>query len=91
MRARLIRDGTAVEIAGSAWSEVIGLDQLDNRLAFYRRLRDREGGRYASFFIETVRELEAVARAVAEQEDRAAPAVANAAAAGAVRLEDCHA
>jgi len=70
MRARLIRDGAAVEIAGLEWSEVIGTDQLDGRLAFYRSLRDRMGGRYARFYDETVRELEAVARAVAEQGNR---------------------
>jgi len=70
MRARLIRDGDAVEIAGREWSEVIGTDQLDDRLAFYRSLRDRRGGRYSQFYDETVRALEAVSHAVAEQGNR---------------------
>jgi len=69
MRARLIRDGDAVEIAGREWSEVIGTDQLDDRLAFYRSLRDRRGGRYSRFYDETVRELEAVARAIRRREN----------------------
>lgn len=58
MRVTLAHDGTSVEIAGVASSETISPCQLNGRLALYRRLRDRSGGRYARFYEHTVKGLE---------------------------------
>lgn len=49
-----------IELRKGVWSEVISPAQLPDRLAFYKRLRDRKGGRYAAKYKPTIKALEAI-------------------------------
>lgn len=61
-----------VEMAGPTWSDRYPVARLPDWLAFYRRLRDRMGGRYAAIYAPAVAALEAVARELAESPPQAA-------------------
>jgi hypothetical protein len=49
----------AVRLRKGGWAGTIPAENLDAWIEFYRRLRDRKGGRYAEFYDDTVRVLEA--------------------------------
>lgn len=49
-----------VRLCTGSWSDTFPVDQLPRWLAFYRRMRDRNRGRYARFYAPTVEALEAV-------------------------------
>lgn len=65
MKVVLNENGT-ITLAGTLWKETITPDLLPVRLGFYTKLRDREGGRYAQFYSETVAGLERVAAGLAK-------------------------
>ena len=52
--------GTTFTIQGGDWSGTYAIDRLPAQLAFYRSLRDRLKGRFASHHAETVANLEAL-------------------------------
>ena len=56
--AVLSSDGQSYRLSAGAWSGTYRMEQLDDELAFYRRMRDRNGGKHARFYEATVRALE---------------------------------
>jgi hypothetical protein len=56
--AVLSSDGQSFRLSAGAWSGTYPIARLDNEIAFYRRMRDRNGGRHARFYEATVRALE---------------------------------
>jgi hypothetical protein len=56
--AVLSSDGQSFRLSAGAWSGTYRIDQLEGELAFYRRMRDRNGGKQARFYEATVRALE---------------------------------
>ena len=61
MIARLTPCRREVELTGPHYAARFPLDRLPMWCAFYRRLRDRCGGKYAHHYTDTVAALEAVA------------------------------
>lgn len=57
--AEIMPGRAAVRLRKGGWAGTIPAENLDVWIAFYRGLRDRKGGRYAAFYEETVRVLEA--------------------------------
>lgn len=41
------------KIKGDRWSEEVSVDKLPSRIAFYRKLKLRLGGRYAEHYVDT--------------------------------------
>lgn len=60
MVASLSPDGLEVRLVLGKWSGAFPVDALDRWIAFYRRLRDRRGGRYAALYAGDVKVLEAL-------------------------------
>jgi hypothetical protein len=56
--AVLSPDGQSFRLSAGAWSGTYRIGQLEGELAFYRRMRDRNGGAHARFYEATVRALE---------------------------------
>ena len=56
--AVLSSDGQSFRLSAGAWSGTYRIEHLDKELAFYRRMRDRNGGKQARFYEATVRALE---------------------------------
>jgi hypothetical protein len=65
MRVTVEDDGASVLLQGRVWAERILPAQLPGRLAFYRALRDRARGQYATHYALTVAGLEAAQRQIA--------------------------
>lgn len=60
-RAALSADGKSVTFKAGMWRHTFPVEHLDTIwLPFYRRLRDRVGGRYRAFYEDDVAALEAV-------------------------------
>lgn len=59
--ARLSEDGSTVLLSRGGWAGSFPLSRLPSQIAFYRRLRDRKGGKYAAFYQPTLAALEALA------------------------------
>lgn len=55
-------DGGHFRLETGNWSGVYPIDCLPAQLAFYIRLRDRNGRRYAAYYADTVAVLEKLAR-----------------------------
>ncbi|MCA0851213.1 hypothetical protein [Salipiger thiooxidans] len=53
-------EGGRVVVRGREWREVFDLELLPRRLAFYRGLAARAGGRYAAHYAQTIAALESV-------------------------------
>lgn len=62
MVATLSPDRTTVTLCTGQWSETIPVSLIDRRIAFYRRLMQRERGAYARFYESDLVALEAVKR-----------------------------
>lgn len=66
MIASLSADRRSFSLSGIAdmggWSATFPVEDLQKHLEFYRGLRDRQGGRFARFFVRTVDGLEAIER-----------------------------
>ena len=67
--AVLSSDGESFRLSAGVWSGTYRIGQLDDQLAFYRRLRDRKSapgkpGQYARFYEQTVRALERLEKQV---------------------------
>lgn len=73
MKVQVSEDGRQIMITGRKWFEKIPAELLPGRLKLCRQLRDRAGGRYASYYTETVSELEAAARSVAAGAAKSTP------------------
>lgn len=58
MVAHLSPDGQEVRLVVGRWSGAFPVEALDRWIAFYRRLRDRRGERYAACYAEDVAVLE---------------------------------
>jgi len=56
--AVLSSDGHSFRLSAGAWSGTYRIGDLNDQLAFYRRMRDRNGGAQARFYEATVRALE---------------------------------
>jgi hypothetical protein len=56
--AVLSSDGQSFRLSAGAWSGTYDIGQLEGEIAFYRRMRDRNGGKQARFYEATVRALE---------------------------------
>ena len=56
--AVLSSDGQSYRLSAGAWSGTYRIEQLEKELAFYRRMRDRNGGAQAKVYEATVRALE---------------------------------
>lgn len=75
--ASLSEDGRTVLLALTNWQGTFPVENLPAQLAFYRRMRDRKGGRYAAFYQPTLDALEALAREIGPApptDDKPAPA-----------------
>lgn len=59
--AVLSSDGQSYRLSAGAWSGTYPIARLDNEIAFYRRMRDRNGGKHARFYEATVTALEGLA------------------------------
>ena len=64
LRAIPTLDGTAAVLVKAPWRSRIRADQVADYVRLYRRLRDRDGGRFAAFYTQPVRALEALAKAM---------------------------
>jgi hypothetical protein len=56
--AVLSSDGQSFRLSAGAWSGTYRIGDLEDQIAFYRRMRDRNGGKHARFYEATVRALE---------------------------------
>lgn len=72
MKATLANDDTEVRLVGQAWRETFPVRALGGRIALYRGLRDRQGGKYRKTYAETVEALEAVQRQIKQSNKEAA-------------------
>lgn len=57
-------DKTAVVLIGNQWRNKLPVAELPGFIALYRRLRDRDGGKYARFYAADTAALEAAASAL---------------------------
>ena len=57
-------DNTAVTMIGNRWRNKLPVAELPGFIAMYRRLRDRDGGKYARFYAADTAALEAAASAL---------------------------
>lgn len=55
-------DKSAVVFAGSRFRATIPVADLPSWVALYRRLRDREGGKFARFYVQQAEALESAAK-----------------------------
>lgn len=62
MRAAVVEGGTVLMMAMGEWRQRVPADQMPKQIALYRRLRDREGGKYAQHYSQNVEALENAAR-----------------------------
>lgn len=67
--AYLLSDGITCIFEGRLYRFAFHVSKLPDWLAFYRRLRDRQGGRYRAFFELSVAALEVLEAQVKERGD----------------------
>lgn len=64
MKAIPTKDQSAVILVKGRWRLRVPVAEYPTWVNLYRRLRDREGGRFARFYIQSVEAMEAAAKAL---------------------------
>ncbi|SFC45536.1 hypothetical protein [Tropicimonas isoalkanivorans] len=68
--ARLSADGSTVIHESDNWQGRFPVTDLPRWIAFYKRLRDRKGGRYRASYADDVAALEAIRRRLSAAQNR---------------------
>jgi hypothetical protein len=66
-RCVLLADGESFAIRRGDWGQTLPTPQLDAQIALYEALRDREGGKYAKFYSQTVQALQNLKKRIGER------------------------
>jgi len=69
MRALPSKRGGYFILAGRLTRQTIPIEDLKKTIEFYKRLRDRQGGRFSKHYVETVQSLELLREKIREVQD----------------------